>query len=91
MALANTQQAESELLAEMNAEVESWLQEQAQQPRTAKQQALVQRYEETMQRMKQEAANAEEQERTRDDLLLSDINAELATIAESRAKQASRS
>lgn len=89
-ALAETQQAESQLLAEMNAEVESWMQEQAQQPRSAKQEALVQRYEETMQRMKQEAANAEEQERTRDDLLLSDINAELATIAESRSKQASR-
>lgn len=85
-ALARTEQAESELLEDMNAEIENWLQEQAQQPRSAKQEALIQRYEATMQRMQKEAAAAEEQERTRDDLLLSEINAELETIAESRAK-----
>ncbi|MCS3903088.1 CRP-like cAMP-binding protein [Methylohalomonas lacus] len=85
-ALARTEQAESDLLEDMNAEIENWMQEQAQQPRSAKQQALIQRYESTMQRMQKEAAATEEQERTRDDLLLSDINAELETIAESRAK-----
>ncbi len=85
-ALARTEQAESELLEDMSAEIENWLQEQAQQPRSAKQEALIQRYEATMQRMQKEAAAAEEQERTRDDLLLSEINAELETIAESRAK-----
>lgn len=86
-ALAQTEEAESKLLQDMNAEIEAWLQEQASQQHSPKQQALIQRYEETMQRMHEEAVQHEEQERTRDDLLQSEINDALATIAEQRGKQ----
>jgi len=85
-ALADTEQAESEFMQELNAEIEAWMEEQASSRPSPKQQELISRYEETMQRMQKEAAEAEEQERTRDDLLLSDINAALEQVAEKRGK-----
>lgn len=86
-ALTETEEAETDLLQNLNAEIEEWLQEQASQQPSQKQQELVRRYEETMKRTKEEALKESEQERTRDDLLLSDINAELEQIAEQRNKQ----
>lgn len=84
--LVETQEAESELLDSLNAEIEGWLQEQSHCQPSAKQQEVVGRYEETMKRIKEHAVTDSEQERTRDDLLLSDINAELEQIAEQRRK-----
>lgn len=86
-ALAETEEAESKLMQDLNAEIEAWMEEQANQKPSPKQQELISRYEDTMQRLQKEATEAEEQERTRDDLLLSDINAELEQIAEKRAKK----
>lgn len=87
-ALAETEQAETKLMQDLNAEIEAWMEEQASQKPSPKQQELISRYEDTMQRLQKEASEAEEQERTRDDLLLSDINAELEQIAEKRGKNA---
>lgn len=86
-ALAETEKAEQKLVQELNAEIEVWLTEEASRPRSPKQETLIKNYEETMQRMQEEAAAAEENERTHDHLLLSEINAALEDIAAGRTKQ----
>lgn len=82
--LTQTQETESELLDSLHSEIEDWLQEQSNGQPSAKQQELVGRYEETMKRLKDHAVKDSEMEQTRDDLLLSDINAELEQIAKQR-------
>lgn len=79
--LAEANKAEQELLQELNVELETWLKEEAKRPRSLRQQGLIRNYEETMQRLQEEAANAEENERTHDHLLLSEINAALEDLA----------
>lgn len=86
-ALAETEQAEDELIREMSAEIETWLKEEAERPKSPRQTSMIKNYEETMQRLQDEAVNAEENERTHDHLLLSEINAALEDIAAGRTKQ----
>ncbi|MEX2515904.1 MAG: hypothetical protein WD572_03190 [Gammaproteobacteria bacterium] len=85
-ALTQTDAKETEVLHDMNAEVEAWMQEQAAAKPSTEQQSLITAYEEAMLRLKQEEAQAEEQNRTHDHLLFSEIDVELQALAEKRAK-----
>lgn len=85
-ALTQTDAKETEVLHDMNAEVEAWMQEQMTAKPSAEQQSLMTAYEEAMLRLKQEEVQAEEQNRTHDHLLFSEIDVELQALAEKRAK-----